>query len=45
MPEGLKNARATFARMTTAVLGPQLQRNIIPYVNDIVVMRSIKNTT
>ena len=38
MPEGLKNTRLTFARMTKAVLGPQLQRNIIAYVNDIVVM-------
>jgi hypothetical protein len=35
---GAKNAGATFARMTTVVLGPQLQRNIIAYVYDIVVM-------
>ena len=41
MPEGLKNAGLTFARMTKAVLGPQLQKNIIAYVDDIVVM--IKN--
>jgi hypothetical protein len=34
---GLKNAGATFARMTKSVLGPQLQRNIISYVDDIVV--------
>ena len=34
----MKNTRLTFARMTKAVLGPQLQRNIIAYVNDIVVM-------
>jgi hypothetical protein len=38
MPEGLKNTGSTFARMTKAVLGPQLQKNIIAYVNDIVVM-------
>jgi hypothetical protein len=36
--EWLKNAGATFARMTTVVLGPQLQINIITYVDDIVVM-------
>jgi hypothetical protein len=38
MLEGLKNASSTFARMTKAVLGPQLQKNIIAYVDDIVVM-------
>ena len=38
MPEGLKNVGSTFARMTKAVLGPQLQKNIIAYVDDIVVM-------
>jgi hypothetical protein len=38
MPEGLKNVGATFARLSTIVLGPQLSRNIIAYVNDIVVM-------
>ena len=38
MPKGLKNAGSTFARMTKAVLGPQLQKNIIAYVDDIVVM-------
>jgi hypothetical protein len=36
MPEGLKNVGSTFARMTKAVLVPQLQKNIIAYV---VVMR------
>jgi hypothetical protein len=40
--EGLKNAGATFARMTKKVLGPQLQRNIIAYVDDIVVMNKNK---
>jgi hypothetical protein len=38
MPEGLKNVGSTFARMTKAVLGPQLQKNIIAHVDDIVVM-------
>ena len=38
MSEGLKNTGSTFARITKAVLGPQLQKNIIAYVNDIVVM-------
>jgi hypothetical protein len=38
MPEGLKNAGSTFARMTAAVLGKQFLRNIIGFVDDIVVM-------
>jgi hypothetical protein len=38
MPKGLKNAGSTFARMTTTVLGKQFLRNIIAYVDDIVVM-------
>ena len=38
MPEGLKNAGLTFARMTKAVLRPQLQKKNIVYVDDIVVM-------
>jgi hypothetical protein len=38
MPEGLKNVGSTFARMTAAVLGKQFMRNIIAYVDDIVVM-------
>jgi hypothetical protein len=37
-PEGLKNAGSTFTRMTAAVLGKQFLRNIIAYVDDIVVM-------
>ena len=42
MPEGLKNAGSTFARMTKAVLGPQLQKNIIAYIDDIVVISKNK---
>ena len=38
MPEGLKNTGSTLARMAKAVLGPQLLKNIIAYVDDIVVM-------
>jgi hypothetical protein len=37
MPEGLKNAGCTFSRMIAIVLHPQLQRNILAYVDDIVV--------
>jgi hypothetical protein len=37
MPEGMKNARCTFSRMIAIVLHPQLRRNILAYVDDIVV--------
>jgi hypothetical protein len=37
IPEGLKNAGCTFSRMIAIVLHPQLQRNILAYVDDIVV--------
>jgi hypothetical protein len=37
MPEGLKNAGCTFSRIIAIVLHPQLQRNILAYVDDIVV--------
>jgi hypothetical protein len=37
MPEGLKNAGWTFSRMIAIVLHPQLRRNILVYVDDIVV--------
>jgi hypothetical protein len=37
MPEGLKNAGCTFLRMISIVLHPQLRRNILAYVDDIVV--------
>jgi hypothetical protein len=36
-PEGLKNAGCTFSRMIAIVLHPQLCRNILAYVDDIVV--------
>jgi hypothetical protein len=37
MPEGQKNAGCTFSRMIAIVLHPQLRRNILAYVDDIVV--------
>jgi phage FluMu protein gp41 len=37
MPQGIKNAGCTFLRMIPIVLHPQLQRNILAYVDDIVV--------
>jgi len=42
MPEELKNVGSTFARMMKAVLGPQLQKNIIAYIDDIVVISKNK---
>ena len=38
MPEGLKNAGQTFSRMSAVILAPQLRRNILAYVDDIVVV-------
>jgi hypothetical protein len=37
MPEGLKNAGCTFSRMIAIVLHQQIRRNILAYVDDIVV--------
>jgi hypothetical protein len=37
MPEGLKNARSTFSRLTKKVLESQVGRNIFTFVDDIVV--------
>jgi hypothetical protein len=44
MPEGLKNAGPTFCRMTKVILKEQLERNLFPYVDDIVVARRKKKT-
>jgi hypothetical protein len=41
MPEGLKNAGCTFSRMIAIVLHQQIRRNILAYVDDIVV-KSVK---
>ena len=40
MPEGLKNAGSTFSRMTSKVLGDQIGRNVLTYVDDIIVLSS-----
>jgi hypothetical protein len=37
MPEGLKNAGGSFSRMTTKVLSLHLGKNVLTYVNDIIV--------
>jgi hypothetical protein len=37
MPEGLRNAGPTFCRMTKATLKDQVGRNVLSYVDDIVV--------
>jgi hypothetical protein len=37
MPEGLKNASYTVSRMIAIVLHPQRRRNILAYVDDIIV--------
>jgi hypothetical protein len=37
MPEGLKNTGHSFSRMSSEVLGPQLRRNALAYVDDIIV--------
>jgi hypothetical protein len=37
MPEGLKNARGSFSRMTSKVLSSQIRRNVLTYVDDIIV--------
>jgi hypothetical protein len=37
MPEGLKNAGGSFSRMTAKVLHSQIGRNVLTYVDDIIV--------
>jgi hypothetical protein len=37
MPEGLKNARGSFSRMTAKVLHSQIGSNVLTYVDDIIV--------
>jgi hypothetical protein len=37
MPKGLKNAGGRFSRMTSKVLSSQIGRNVLTYVNDIMV--------
>jgi len=42
MSEGLKNAGQSFSRMSSMVLGPQLRRNVLTYVDDIVITSAIR---
>jgi hypothetical protein len=44
MPEGLRNAGATFCRMTKASLKDQVGRNVLSYVDDIIVASKKKTT-
>jgi hypothetical protein len=37
MPEGLKNAGVSFSRMSAKVLCSQISRNVLTYVDDIIV--------
>jgi hypothetical protein len=37
MPEGLKNAEGSFSGMTSKVLNSQIGRNVLTYVDDIIV--------
>jgi hypothetical protein len=37
MPEGLKNAGGSFSKMTSKVLNNQISRNVLTYVDDIIV--------
>jgi hypothetical protein len=37
MPEGLKNAGGSFSRMTAKVLHSQIGRNVLTYIDDIIV--------
>jgi hypothetical protein len=44
MPKGLHNAESTFCRMTKVALKDQVGRNVLSYVNDIVVASRKKET-
>jgi hypothetical protein len=37
MPKGLKNTEGIFSRMTSKVLSSQIDRNVLTYVDDIIV--------
>ena len=43
MPEGLNNAGQSFSRMSSVVLEHQLRRNVLAYVDDIVVTSSVRS--
>jgi hypothetical protein len=42
MPEGLKNVGGSFSRMTVNVLHSQIGRNVLTYVDDVIVIKSMK---
>lgn len=44
MPEGLRNAGPTFSKMTNGVFDKQLEKNLLAYVDDIVVKSDKKET-
>jgi hypothetical protein len=44
MPEGLHNARPRLCRMTKAALKEQVNRNILSYIDDIIVASKKKET-
>jgi hypothetical protein len=44
MPEGLRNTGLTFCRMTMATLKDQVGKNVMSYINDIVVASKKKET-
>jgi len=43
MPFGLKNARATYQRVMDRVLAPMIGRNVLAYVDDMVVTSQVKD--
>jgi hypothetical protein len=45
MPEGLNNAGGSFSRMTAKVLHSQIGRNVLTYVDDIIVKTRSKKIT
>jgi hypothetical protein len=45
MPEGLKNAGGSFRRMTAKVVHSQIGRNVLTYVDDIIVKSTKQETT
>jgi len=42
MPEDLKNVVQSFSRISSVVLGPHLRKNVLAYVNNIIVTSAIR---
>jgi len=42
MLEGLKNVGQSFSRMSSVVLSPQLRKNLLAYVNDIIITSAVR---